>query len=382
MKISGFHSVSWLALSSTFFHLGLAKVDKWTPADFPWDQQRVGPPESWNALFHNLSDPATEVSPEVMTLGRALNAEDGTQLLALPFSITTAWQFGSIAMAGAGLSGAIHGCVQNDGSPESHAWCAVGLFATIGGVAGSYSAAKRIAKSSQGWFNRGRNHWDQNTFLEDIDLTVFGRHINSRDLDKSETTAQRFHDVLTYHAVRGLSEHEPEFLGYAEDHHHLASRDFGSHPLAPMFRLRHSKYGDMHLVSRDSDEGIHYTVSYADHPTHLTGFDKRNEVFRHERFSSHVVEGRFDSEASLADPGNIQLDAANAFNTIESTLECFLAPDANYKDDHVLSMQYLDNANRATFGFGSIGIFPQADLNGKLRDFTPRGLPLTGGQNC
>lgn len=127
---------------------------------------------------------------------------------------------------------------------------------------------------------------------------------------------------------------------------------------------------------------MHFTVSYADHPTHLAGFDKREETFRHERFSSNVVEARFDTQASMADPGNIQLDAANAFGTIESTLECFVGPNGKIKDDHVLSMQFLDNANKATFGFGSVGIFPDASLNGKLKDFTPRGLPLEGGMNC
>ena len=214
-------------------------------------------------------------------------------------------------------------------------------------------------------------------------MTVFNRHIKARSMDDSEMAAQNVHNYFVYRALHDISEHQPEFLGYAEDHHRLARRDFGTHPAAPMFRFRHPKHGDMHLVSRDSEDGTHFTVSYADHPTHLSGFDKREETFRHERFSSHVVEARFDSEASNADPASIQLDAANAFGTIESTLECFVSANGNdIKDGQVLSMQFLDNANQATFGFGSVGIFPDADLGGVLKDFTPRGLPLTGGTNC
>lgn len=119
MKVAGLFPPSWLTLSSVLCHFANAKVDEWTPADFPWDQQRVGAPETWNALFHNLSDPTTEVPREVMALGRVHDMEDSTQLLALPFSLTTAWQFISVGMSGAGLASAIHGCVKNDGSAES-----------------------------------------------------------------------------------------------------------------------------------------------------------------------------------------------------------------------------------------------------------------------
>lgn len=68
-----------------------------------------------------------------------------------------------------------------------------------------------------------------------------------------------------------LSTKEPEFLGYAEDDHRLAKKEFGIHPRVPMFQFDHFKHGSMEVTIRDTLNGTFVTETYAGHPTHLLG---------------------------------------------------------------------------------------------------------------
>ena len=60
---------------------------------------------------------------------------------------------------------------------------------------------------------------------------------NKRDL----ATAQDAHEDFVRRQLRSLSSKEPEFLGYAQDDHRLAKKDFGLHPRVPMFQFDHFK---------------------------------------------------------------------------------------------------------------------------------------------
>lgn len=159
--------------------------------------------------------------------------------------------------------------------------------------------------------------------------------------------------------LRSLSTEEPEFLGYAEDDHRLAKKDFGIHPRVPMFRFDHFKHGSMEMTTRDTLNGTFVTAAYSDHPTHLLGRrqiqdlkqkKKRQEVYDHELFQTGVLEARFDAGASQADPASINADAGTLFKTFEPEVACFM--HGNYKDKSILDVQMYDKTNKATFGFG------------------------------
>lgn len=129
---------------------------------------------------------------------------------------------------------------------------------------------------------------------------------NKRDL----ATAQDAHEDFVRRQLRSLSSKEPEFLGYAQDDHRLAKKDFGLHPRVPMFQFDHFKHGSMEITTRDTLNGTYITAAYAGHPTHLLGRRqihdlkqkmKREEVYDHELFKTGVLEARFDGDASEAD---------------------------------------------------------------------------------
>ncbi|ORY70931.1 uncharacterized protein BCR38DRAFT_415495 [Pseudomassariella vexata] len=364
--------VCLLAAFLAFAPTVLAVIDKWTPEGFDWSAHDAGHPDTWNGLYHNLSDPSVAVSKAVMTIGQVRTAEDGTVVLAIPFFLGVAYQVFNLALTGVGLAGAIQGCVQNEGKPENILYCVGGILSTIVGVGGIASAAKKLAQS-RGFLGVAANAWDQSG-LENIALNVFQK----RGIEGREETAQKAHNYFIHRALSNLAAGEVEFVGYAPDNHRLALRDSMEHPFAPMFRFEHKRYGKMELTSRDTGgKGIAFTVSYAGHPTHLATMEKRDEYYQHERLSSSLMEGRFDSSASLADPADIEFDGAGAFNQIETAIECGLGD--SWPDGNVMSVQMYDQANEATFGFASIGLFADNSVDSGLEDFEPTGLPLT---NC
>ena len=352
--------------------LATAVVDKWTPADFPWDQIAVGPADSWKGLYMNMSDPSVNISSHVLETGVTRVSHDTSAVLFIPFSIGLAWNAFNLVLTGAGLASTIAGCQQNMGSATNIFFCVTGLISTVVGIGGAASAAKKFS-DSRGWFGVAANAWD-NSGLELISLNTFSR----RDfIDSANETAQKAHNFFVYDALKGVSTSEPRFLGYAHDSHRLAKRDSTIHPYAPVFRIALDKYGHVDLVSRDfGAEGMQFTIAYADHPTHL----KRDEYFEHERLDSNLLEARFSEEASQADPASISFDAAGAFNQIESELECFTG--GNWQDGSVLSAQLYDNANQATFGFVDIGIFSDDSVDSSFANFEAGGQPLQGGLNC
>jgi hypothetical protein len=311
------------------------------------------------------------------TIADVRTMEDGSVALVAPWAIGLAWQAFNLVLTGAGLASTIKTCTQNEGQADNIFYCVTGLVSTIIGVGGEVSAAKEFAKS-RGYLGVAANAWMQSG-LEQIDLREFSRDLDS--LDAMNTTSQKAHNHFVHNALRSLSADGVDFIGYAPDSHKLARRGSSVHPYAPMFRFNHSKYGPMELTSRDTGEGgVHFTISYAGHPTHQTTQAKRDEFYKHERLDEHLMEGRFDSEASSADPGDISFNGADAFDQIEKQVECFAGTEWN--EGNVLSVQMYDQANQATFGFASIGIFPDDGADSGLQDFEPQGMPLTGGQGC
>lgn len=180
-----------------------------------------------------------------------------------------------------------------------------------------------------------------------------------------ELDAQLEHNEFVRDQLRSLSFREPEFLGYAEDDHKLARRDFGTHPLVPMFRFDHSELGSMEITSRDTHNGTFFTLAHAGKSTHLLGRRqlkelhakvKRGEDYDHETLTGGAVEARFGADASQADPATLSAQAGDLFNTVYPEMDCFMGQ--NLKDSSVLDVQMFDKTNRATFGFGRFFVLP------------------------
>lgn len=100
-----------------------------------------------------------------------------------------------------------------------------------------------------------------------IDLHEFAHDLNS--LPATNMTSQKARNQFVHNALCSLSTDEVDFVRYAPDSRKVARRNSNIHPFAPMFRFNHRKYGLMELTSRDTGEfGVHFTLSYAGHPTH------------------------------------------------------------------------------------------------------------------
>lgn len=355
-----------------------AVVDKWTPDGFNWTALNTGPRESWKGLYVNHNNTETHINElSAVTNAEARTTETGDAVLVAPWALGLAWHTFNLALTGAGLASTIKTCTQNEGEADNIFYCVTGLLSTIIGVGGEASAAKKFAKS-KGYLGAAADAW-MNSGLERIELSEFARDLDS--LPATHTTAQKAHNHFVYKSLRSLSTDEVDFVGYAPDSHKLARRDSSVHPYASMFRFKHQKYGPMELTSRDmGNTGMHFTVSYAGHPTHHQTHAKREEFYKHERLSENLMEGRFDTEASLADPGDISFDGGESFDRIEKQVECFT--DTDWKEGNVLSAQMYDKANDATFGYASIGIFPDDSVDSGLQDFEPPEMGLTGGQDC
>ncbi|KAF4221580.1 hypothetical protein CNMCM5878_008828 [Aspergillus fumigatiaffinis] len=330
----------------------VAVVDKWIPESFNWSALDTGPREHWKGLYLNHNGTAAHLREVAVTTSVDLRTTaDGATVLVASWVIGLALHAFNLALTGAGLASTIKTCAQNE--------------------------AKKFAQS-KGYLGVAANAWMQSG-LERIDLHEFARDLDS--LPAMNMTSQKAHNHFVHNALRSLSMDDVDFVGYAPDSHKLARRGSSIHPFAPMFRFNHYKYGPMELTSRDTGEsGVRFTISYAGHPTHHATQAKRDEFYKHERLSEHLMEGLFDSEASRADPGGISFNGADAFGQIERQVECFAGTQWN--EGNALSVQMYDQANRATFGYASIGIFPDNSVDSGLQDFGPRGMPLTGGQNC
>ena len=193
-------------------------------------------------------------------------------------------------------------------------------------------------------------------FRETLELANFGakakRHAESylreRGLSTEEEFLQYYHDDFTANMIRDAKLGEGEFLGYANNSHPLTKRN-GVHALVPRFAFKHPKRGDMVLSTRFTDQTMHITVE-----PHVIGNPKVHKRWQ-EKYQAEVVdngrilEGRFDAEASRADPGQPTVDAAEMFGAAEDTLHCVF--DSNPWDTNsLIDMQFYDDTNQATAG--------------------------------
>jgi hypothetical protein len=204
-------------------------------------------------------------------------------------------------------------------------------------------------------------------------------HLTSRGLSPAEAHLQYFHNDLTADLIHSAGLGDPEFLGYAEDSHQLHKRD-GVHALAPRFAFQHPRHGPMVLSTMFANASTHVTVEpwIIGNPRVAKRWQEQYqaEVLDNKR----LVEGRFDHSATQADPGNIEVDAAEMFPVAEDTLHCALGGDG-WPLDQVLDVQFYDDANRATFGYASVGVFGDAGPEGDLGNLEPQP-PVTGGEDC
>ncbi|KFZ22992.1 hypothetical protein V502_02528, partial [Pseudogymnoascus sp. VKM F-4520 (FW-2644)] len=310
----------------------------WTPDNFDWSLIKVAPEDQWKGLYLNL----TEV-PQPMVAEHALFFAQGKagvlgqhNVLFVPFAIGFAWQLLNVAVGIGSVATAIQGCVTTDKSPGSLAGCAFGIAGTILSIGTSYQAAR-----GAGWFARASNTWS-NSGLELIDLSVFSK--------RTEADYQNVHEYIMRDVLRS-SFGEPEFLGYVSDEHTLSRRDDEHlHLAAPIFRINHPRHGLLDIASREHVDSTRFTISFANH-----GLEKR-QTFQHERLSNHLMEARFDRTAMLADPARPHFNAAGGYAQVEQSVKC--AAGKTWRAGSVLSAQFYDNSAKATFGFASLGIFP------------------------
>ncbi|KAL1624343.1 hypothetical protein SLS56_007882 [Neofusicoccum ribis] len=328
--------------------------EPWTPEDFDWGIFQVAPKDQWNGLYLNLTSNPLPASAAVMEVGKPGQINEHAVLF-IPFSIGLAFQALEAVVTAASFALAVKGCVNNDGGAEAVLNCVIGLAGTAFSVGNAYKAAK-----GAGWFARGANTWSDSG-LENIALDVFNK--------RSQDEIQDDHEQIMQEVLRRSFGGAPEFMGYAHDGHRLSRRDEDHlHPSAPIFRFTHPRHGLMDVASREHVNGTRFTFSYANH-----GLEKR-QSFQHERLSDHVFEGRFDGEASRADPGDISFDAAGAYDQVEDSVKCFVGNE--WPAGNVLSAQFYDTQNEGTFGFASLGVFENNDQDSELQDFKPSGMPL------
>ncbi|KAH8656704.1 hypothetical protein BGZ60DRAFT_507933 [Tricladium varicosporioides] len=335
---------------------GCHAAEPWTPDNFNWSSLKTVSSDQWNGLYLNLTE-----TPQPMTSEHALLFKTGVEgtigehrVLFISFALGLAWQAINVAVAAGSIATAIQGCVTSDGSAGSIAGCVFGIAGTILSIGSAFKAAQKA-----GWFARASNTWDQSG-LENIALDVFSK--------RAQLEMQDFHENLVADILR-RSFGEPEFLGYVSKSHRLAGRDDEhTHPAAPLYRINHPRHGKIDIASRDHVNGTRFTISYANH-----GLAKR-QSFQHERLSDHLMEARFDTGASNADPANPSFDAAGGYQQIENEVACFAGK--TWQPGQVLSAQFYDNDARATFGFASLGIFENNGADSTLQGFTPHGMPL------
>ncbi|KAI6796853.1 hypothetical protein KC361_g4196 [Hortaea werneckii] len=94
------------------------------------------------------------------------------------------------------------------------------------------------------------------------------------------------------------------------------------------------------------------------------------------------LDSRFDKEASKADPAHLSATARGSFDLVYDSLECFVNDQGltQWPSKGTIDMQ-MDNTNKMTFGYGSIGIFDDHSADSQFGDLKPHP-PLTGGMGC
>ncbi|KAJ5312372.1 hypothetical protein N7508_003202 [Penicillium antarcticum] len=359
----------WIALSGLSF---VVAGTKWTPENFDWDSLTCNdtiPSGLW--MNRHEAPPTTDLSLLPDHHPTNINSVGISQVAVLAV-LGWAWRGASLAAATIGLKNSVHSCKQTANGDAGWGPCIEGLFTTVVGFGGVASAERKL-------LHRGGRLIMPNRFLADGTVDLEMNTLTRRDVD-----AQNNHDDFVYIQLRSLSSRDPEFLGYAKSDHRLAKKDFGNHPLVPMFRFDHFKHGSMEMTTRDTMNGTFITAAYTGHPTHLLGRHqiedlktnmKRQEVYDKEALNTGVLEARFDADASRSDPASISADAKTLFNTFEPEVSCFMG--GNVKDHSVLDVQMYDKTNKATFGFGTIGVFNNDDDAHSIEEMEPAGMPLS-----
>lgn len=121
--------------------------------------------------------------------------------------------------------------------------------------------------------------------------------------NKRDAVIQSQHDEFVRRQLRSLSTKEPEFLGYAEDDHRLAKKDFGLHPRVPMFQFDHIRHGSMEMTTRGTLNGTFITAAHSGHPTHLLGRrqiqDLKQKMKRQEVYDKELFQTVFSKLVSM-----------------------------------------------------------------------------------
>ncbi|KAJ5361942.1 hypothetical protein N7541_002786 [Penicillium brevicompactum] len=343
-----------------------------TPDDFDWDDFTCNDTVA-SGLWMNRHEAPLTTDLALLPDHHPTKVDSvGVAQVAVVAALGWAWRAASVAAVGIGLKNTIHSCKQTADGDAGWGPCLEGLFTTVVGFGGAASAEKKL-------LHRGGRLLMPNRFLADGTVDLEMNVLTRREID-----AQNNHDDFVFHHIRSLSSRDPEFLGYAKDDHRLAKKDFGHHPLVPMFRFDHFKHGSMEMTTRDTLNGTFITAAYTGHPTHLLGrrqiedlktLMKRDEVYDKEVLDSGVIEARFDADASQADSASITADAGTLSNTFEPEVSCFMG--GNVKDNSVLDVQMYDTTNKGTFGFGTIGVYNNSDDAHSVEDMEPTGMPLS-----
>lgn len=370
-----------LLLTSLLVGRSAALVDKWTPEDFDWTgPQYMRTAEVSSGIWMNESSMPSTTQVKTLVANNHTTTQIGNQrfVAILPF-LGLAYRLGTIALAGVTLKDTIDTCKQTAGGSATKGACAKGVISTAFAFGGAYSASKTL-------IGQAERQLFPHRFVNDI-VELELQPILRRGLDDEQVQSQMLHQNTVRHLLRSMSrvnESEPEFLGYADDDHRLARRDGGLHPLVPTFRFEHYKLGSMELASRDTVNGTFFSLAPTGSSMHLLGrsqqiervrrMKKREEVYDHELITGGAVEARFDTEASMANPADLQADAGELFGTFEPEFECFVQDD--FPDSAVLDVQMYDQTNHATFGFGSIGIYGSEEDAASIETMTPTGMPL------
>ncbi|KAI7223498.1 hypothetical protein KC333_g378 [Hortaea werneckii] len=367
-----------------------AVVDKWTPEGFDWS--RI--PSHEGTLHQNVSATGPTTRELVVYAAERHNMTELEASSAEHIAISAAigWAVArpvSIVLGAGGVASTIGGCVSaiKDSTAKNWSLCTLGLAATIGSFGYAKSGDKVLKALKTKIYSKDK--WIP-TGLDDIEMDIFSkRHAWKRELDaglesrslmEDEHYNQMAHNYFTHNLIRDAGYSDVEFLGYEDEKHQLSKRSTEIHPLVPRFRFTHHKYGPLVMATKETNSTHHITLHPEDSDPKLA---LRDAEFRKERLSDHLMEGRFDKEASEADSAHLSATARGSFDLVYDSLECFVNDQGltQWPSKGTIDMQMYDNTNKMTFGYGSIGIFDDHSTDPQFGDLKPHP-PLTGGMDC
>lgn len=122
----------------------VALVDKWTPAEFDWNDLQVNHTLE-NSMWMSKSDVlnTTNLSRVPTHLPTKLDVE-GNELFPVAAALGLAWRAAGVAAFGIGLSDTIKSCKQTANKEAGVGPCLKGIFTTVVGFGGALSANKDL----------------------------------------------------------------------------------------------------------------------------------------------------------------------------------------------------------------------------------------------